>query len=170
MRIENARHSCFHGMPCTGGSHAENGLNLRALKPDKSEVIVTGTGARIRQEGRIDVMHDIGNASIAVSTDSTSRTPNPLPEYVATSFLGAIPKTPQGAPPLDPVEGFPPWTPGMWIHPQNCIRPAAYSLMPEIHPFRPLAGVWLSAIACQCLLVLSFGQKLKFTLYVEFLI
>ena len=41
----------------------ENGL---ALNPDKSEAIVIGTGARIRQEGRIDVM-TLGSASITVS-------------------------------------------------------------------------------------------------------
>ena len=40
--------------------------NSLALNPDKSEAIVTDTGARIRQEGRIDVV-TLGSGSITVS-------------------------------------------------------------------------------------------------------
>ena len=47
----------------------ENGL---ALNPDKSEAIVTSKGARIRQEGRIDVM-TLGSALITVSGLTQSR-------------------------------------------------------------------------------------------------
>ena len=51
----------------------ENGL---ALNPDKSEAIVIGTGARTRQEGRIDAM-TLGSASITVS-DSVKSWASPL--------------------------------------------------------------------------------------------